>query len=294
MRIAYIARHNSGGGDDEGAIAYAIQQLGHEVIKVPESRNTPRYQRVDLTLFHKWEPNRTFTSPSVFWYFDLVDYSDPGISKRCALRKRWMSRVLPMVDLGFCTDGDWVANNTTGKLVWLPQGADERVVGCNPSYKTIPLLFTGIADGGGAGREQWVEWCREMYGNRFTQVSSGVYREELRNLVGHSQVVLCPDSPVTHNYWSNRVYNLAGFGGTIVHPYCRKLEEHFKEGSEILFYTPGDRESLRTAISLILHPDSKEYCDELGTNALARVRKEHLYRHRCETLIATVKERLKI
>ena len=299
MKILYVAKHGSGGNDDEGAIAYALEQLGHDVVCVQEADVTPSQQIVhaDLILFHKWQPRRRYDVPTVFWYFDLVNHPDPSLRSRCNRRIRWMREVCPLVDLGFCTDGDWVESfnpMSGGKLVWLPQGADERVVGMGtvgPGQTPFDLLFTGIATGGGKGRVEWVRWCERDYGDKFHYVRWGLYREGLRDVIANTKIVLCPDSPVTDRYWSNRVYNAAGFGAVILHPYCMRLVEHFTD-KEIVYYQGKDQ--LRAKINLLLDPDSKTYRLALSLNAMARVLEQHLYRHRCQTLIATVRERLGI
>ena len=36
MKVAYVARHQPHGNDDEGAVAFALEQLGHEVLRIEE------------------------------------------------------------------------------------------------------------------------------------------------------------------------------------------------------------------------------------------------------------------
>ena len=37
MKIVYVAKHHSGDNDDEGAICYALEALGHEVVRFREN-----------------------------------------------------------------------------------------------------------------------------------------------------------------------------------------------------------------------------------------------------------------
>src|SRR5262245_30017975 len=125
MKILYIAKHNSGGNDDEGAISHALTSLGHDVMKVSETKaRMIRNEKPDFMLFRKWyDVNHLarFNFPKVFWYFDLVETAgDPSLEQRARTRRAWMGAIMPRVDLGFCTDGDWV-NKNPDKLVWLPQ-----------------------------------------------------------------------------------------------------------------------------------------------------------------------------
>ena len=71
MRIAYVARHGGHGNDDEGAVAYALTQLGHEVILVHEADALVAPSLIpeaDFLLFHKWAGAGVETSmPKVFF-----------------------------------------------------------------------------------------------------------------------------------------------------------------------------------------------------------------------------------
>lgn len=294
MRILYVAKHGSGGNDDEGAIAYALQQLGHEVNCQPESDPDLKVGSCDFLLFHKWDDEaslRQIECPKVFWYFDLVCTLHESIRKRQEKRQDWIRRITPLVDLGFCTDGDWAAQDKTGKLSVLRQGADERIVGCGNSLTDCPaspILFTGNSNGGDA-RRSFVSEMFERYPSQFLCVRDGVYRERLRDLIARSIVYVCPDFPVTDHYWSNRIYNAAGFGACIVHPYCDVLLKEYGGGC-LEYY--GTRTELHAAIDYLLR--SPEVRARLQENARTVTVERHLYRHRCEQLINTVKERLGI
>lgn len=306
MRILYVAKHGSGGSDDEGAIGYALEQLGHKVVRLPETMDNPTktFNFVgggDLVLFHKWDnsfrpPERKI--PQVFWYFDLVQWYDPLLEVRCRQRVAWMNAAIKHVEIGFCTDGDWVAQDRTGKLVWLPQGADERVVGRAERPKDVPfslkrrrILFTGISKGGGKGRVDFVDEMRKKYALAFTHLHRGCYRRDLAQMIATHDVLVCPDSPTTDKYWSNRVYNAAGFGACILHPWCGEtLNSQYQDEKEIRYY-----QSHLHLHALIEHYTSEpKEAIKLGQAALERTKKEHLYRHRCEEMLRVVKERLGI
>lgn len=297
MRILYVAKHNSGGGDDEGAIAFALERLGHEVVLCHEDRAKAagyvyKGRGFDFCLFHKWYDTYSLTTidfPKVFWYFDLVDWPhDLTLSSRCEARKRWMAEVTPLVDLGFCTDGDWVTRDTTGKLRVLRQGADERVVGFGREQERAhDVLFVGGVKGCGVGRESFVRDLRKRYGGRFNWVERGVYREDLRDLVARSKVVVCPDSPVTDRYWSNRIYVMAGFGACLFHPRVEELV-----GQNLTLY--DNREHLFALLEGHLETDNLQWLEPQRVKVLEMVKEKHLYRHRCEELVRIVKEQLHI
>lgn len=304
MRILYVARHNQPfGNDDEGSIAFALRKLGHEVDCVPETDGSPaqrfdllnRYgaNEHDLCLFHKWndlEAMKKLHYPKVFWYFDLVDYNDPSLIGRCKTRRDWMASVMPMADLGFCTDGDWVDRHPI-KLVWLMQGADERVMG---RYEKVghgaprSILFTGSHQRCGNGRESFVNEMKQTYRHQFTHTVSGAYRTALMELIGRTKVVVAPDHPVTDQYWSNRVYVSLGFGAFMIHPYCEGLKRHYTNGIDLEMY--ADREELHDLIKRALNDEA--WRNRVSDAGFRRTLKEHTYTHRVRSLLDTVQNRL--
>lgn len=296
MNITYVAKHGSGGNDDEGAIAYALKSLGHNVECVREHEPSRRpaviiNNRCELLLFHKWldaELLPQVRCPKVFWYFDLVDFQHPDTDRLTRVRTKWMSLATELVDLGFCTDGDWVNRDTSDKLVRLTQGADERVAGRRRAKEgLVQVIFPGSIEYGVHGRKSFVHLLRSRYGNRFQRVH-GTYRESLANKLATARIVVAPDTPVSNDYWSNRVYVTLGFGSFLLHPYCKTLESQYEDGKEIVLYR--DRDHL---IQLVDHYLENSQEREIIQQAAARrTEKEHLYRHRCESLLSVIKERL--
>ena len=298
MKILYVANHQAGQNDDEGAIAYALRQLGHEVAAVSEgdtqaARSTP----ADLCLFHKWanfETVRRIGMVKVFWYFDRV----VGWADR---RRRWMETMTPLVDVGFATDGDWVDQSNRAereadreeKMVFLPQGADERVVGRGTPdpAQAVDVLCVAGTKFHGLQRQSFVTelatFCAER-GYTFRHVEEGIYREELRDLVASSKVVVAPDSPVSDRYASNRVWNMLGFGAFLLHPRCWFLIDEF--GNDVEWYE--SRPQLLKIVDWAMRLTYKARCR--GSEAgLSKVRTMNLYRHRCQKLISIVEERTK-
>jgi hypothetical protein len=302
MRVVYVAHHGQRNADDEGAIAHAFRHLGHEVVEVDERYGHKAMGlKADLLLFHKWGDHvsiATFHCPKVFWWFDLIDWrGDDTLMRRCANRIDWMKRITPLVDVGFLSDGDWVDRDpgNSGKLYWLPQGADGRVAGyVQPLAGEKPgpdVLFCGIAKGGGRDRISFVEEMGKRYRGRFHHVSHGVYREDLRKLVGSAKVVVAPDSPVTDRYWSNRVYNMLGFGAFLLHPYCERLAGMYADGHELVLYQ--DRHDLFDKLDHFLSDDAQVAEDRrrVAGNGLTRTLREHLYVNRVSSLLDVCRER---
>lgn len=293
MRITYIARHGGHDNDDEGAIGYALEQLGHTVTRLPESCSAEDVRAVprDFILFHKWENmtvmERLKDLPMAFWYFDLlVGDGDPRL--RMPMRRNWASVATSLCIAGFCTDGDWVALDRTNKLYCLRQGADERKVGPGvPGSFRPPVLFTGVL----LGQERRAHLSR-IVGLYHTHILGGqgykdrIHGRELADMIASSSVVLAPVSPITDRYWSNRVYLTLGFQGFLIHRWARELAKQFAEGEEIVYY-----HSVQESIDLIDYylPRVEERA-RIAKNGYERVVKSHLYRHRCEELIRVMED----
>lgn len=284
MKVLYVAKHGSGGNDDEGAVEHALHELGHAVIKLDEAAQPP-FPSADICLFHKWDnPDalRRIECPRVFWYFDLVNSKASELQLRDQARIGWMQRIVPHVTFGFCTDGDWVFKDTTGKLFWLPQGADERMKPSKKSKRDIPILFVGDPNGGRA-RQHWVQHMKGLWGNGFMVVKRGVYREKLSNLLANAEVIVGANYPVTDRYWSNRVYTMLIHGAAMVHTVSSGLAEQYKP-NESLVYTTNWEES--DVSSLLL---SRRKREELRSASRETTLRSNLYRHRVEKMLEVLK-----
>lgn len=305
LTVCYVAKHDSGGNDDEGAITQAFLDLGHNVERLRESRGQVAHKlEGDFLLFHKWEDLPSIARiqiPKVCWYFDLVDWpDDPTVADRCKRRLEWMDNVIPLADLAFLTDGDRVEKcNESGKLHWLPQGADLRVMGfgeaderCCPICRKwwtggVPILFTGNRRGG-KGRQDFVHDMEVKYGPDFLHIADGVHGRDMANLIASCRIVVAPDSPVTDRYWSNRVYNALGFGAFLIHPYCAKMTEQYDDHKEIVFYR--SRGELHEAIRYYWGREEDRL--RIAKAGLNKTLYKHTYAHRVAELVRIVRERL--
>lgn len=263
----------------------------------------------DLVLVHKIaDPSRLrrFSTPVVFWYFDLVESDDWELQSRSAERRAWVAEALDACALGFCTDGDAVQRDTTGKLRWLMQGADERYVGPgNPplgentpgpspcsGHAPVDILFTGSQIHGGK-RISFLDECRAVYGDRFKTVGhhprDRVHGRALADLIASAKIVVAPDGPVTDRYYSNRVYLTLGFGGFMLHPRCDRLLDHYGP-LDLCYYT--SRETFHRCVELYLdRPDVRQ---DIARHGYETTVARHLYRHRCADLVSAVEDALHV
>lgn len=317
MRILFVAKHDSGDNDDEGAVAHALTALGHDVVKVHELRkhrkpgdeDLLRARDYDFCLFFKWgtvSEIQQVAVPRAFWFFDMVRPvdGDPTLSARSAHRVQWMNDVMEYCTTGFCTDGDWVdhwnndpRSRRQGKLYHLMQGADERYIGFGtpiPGYDGPEILFTGMINHG-QKRAAHVAHLKDRYGSRFGVLGDGGPRHRkhgraLADLFASVKIVVAPDGPNTDLYWSNRVYLTTGLGGFLLHPYCAGLEQQYSPNDLRYYHSPDDLDHL---IDFFLQEDGPDGRLAWAKKGYEATISKSLYRHRCEVLIDVMKERLK-
>jgi len=298
LKIIYLARHNNPfSNDDEGGIAGSLRELGHEVQCIDEQHiqllDRPRVTG-DFILFHHCKSFSFLQRnpiPKVFWCFDRIYWDSPKLATRNAQRVEWVNKATEISQLGFCTDGDWVQQDKTGKLVWLMQGFNQylpRVKNLNTNSNKI--LFIG--GGRDYGRDEFVSEMRQRYGDRFVHIPKGAYKERLVSLIEDSAIVVAPPSPVTDRYWSNRLYVIMGIGGFLLHPRTQGITDDFDQDyGDITFY-----DSTSDLHEWIEYYTTKAVYEreEFRVKGQAQVLAHHTYKDRCQTLITTIRERLGI
>ncbi len=295
MRILYLARHNNPfSNDDEGGIAGSLRELGHEVECIDEHKiqllDRPKVKG-DIILFHHCKSFSFLQRnpiPKVFWCFDRIYWDSPRMSTRNAQRVEWINKATEISELGFCTDGDWVEQDKSGKLVWLMQGFNQYLPRVKaPNLTSNKILFTG--GGRDYGRDEFISEMKVKYGDRFIHVPKGAYKERLVNLIEDSAIVVAPPTPVTERYWSNRVYVTMGMGGFLLHPFVDTLGQDF-DATELIMYE--SMIGLQYTIDwFIKNVDERE---SIRRRSQEQILVHHTYKDRCQTLITIVRERLGI
>lgn len=292
MKILYLAKHGSGGNDDEGAIHSALTNMGHEVHCVPEKLLDSIRIKPDLYDFmlmhHFSQPSKLKDIPlfKVFWCFDKVELPDASLRQSTEARISWITEMTSVCNMGFCTDGDWVAKDTTTRLHWLPQGADSRYVGRGtPLSWSCDVLFAGSA-AYGTHRFQQLQRISSRYLSRYRGLmgSEQLYRREFADAIASSKIVIAPMSPSTSRYWSNRVYIVSGYQGFLIHPYCEELAKEYTDKENIVFYV-GEHDMFHQIDSYLDKPEERE---RISRNAFKRTVRYHTYHARCIRLMKRV------
>lgn len=202
MRIIYLANHNNKFSDDtEGHISKALEEMGHEVVK---TANPFMFPEGDMLLFHKIIPKKSFKGKKVCWYFDKVWKNRPEEIKK----------TLKRADYLFMTDKTWAMKHPNEKIHILRQGVGKKTRGV-PS-KAPKLAFTGSIYG---ERAQWVSELKKRFKNDFA-VYNNKFGKDLADLCASTKIFIAPPFPGDNEYWSNRMYEITGRGGFLLHPQC--------------------------------------------------------------------------
>lgn len=146
---------------------------------------------------------------------------------------------------------------------------DVAFVGANHTYR---------------GRTDLLAWLRDTYGDGLKWIHS------TRGLNLNKQLAKCKiivgDSYPSPNYWSNRIYEIAGRGGFLLHPEVEGLSEEFADGYHYRSFRHGDFEQLQTLIEYYLtHDDKREIIRRQGH---AHCKSHYTYTQRVKHLLTNI------
>jgi len=232
VQIKFGYYGNFGAYNTETYIADALERAGHKVIR--KDRNDTNLIDCDYVLFAKLFKVDIILKaikkgiPSVCWVFDLYRGSPLYDGKDFPHYK---------ADIVITTDGD-DQYPTVRQAVNKP----EKVM--IKGNKIYDVIFVGTPYSYG-GRSEMLK-----------RVNPTIFRTvrglSLNKLLGCTKIVLGDSYPAS-NYWSNRIYEMTGRGGFLIHPITEGLPEYipqFERGKEkemIKYYLQHEeeREKLR-------------------------------------------------
>lgn len=282
----------------ENYVAYAMRSLGHEVtceqfsprMNGDEAFNRVKESRAEMVLFSKPRAQcygelirncKRAGIVTVTWLWDLY------FSYRHY--RGGQSRMPPgqalLSDYVFSTDGGHEScwRETQIKHQVVRQGVHEpEHVMMPPSGVRHPLAFVGTWRKEIANQERLrlVRWLRANYGDAisFHDSTRGL---ALNQLLTDTDVVVGDSYPADH-YWSNRIYEILGRGGFLLHPRTIGLDTEFRDGEHYAGYDRGDWSGLRERIDYWLgHADERERIRQVGFERAG----QYTYTSRCSVMI---------
>lgn len=293
MRVFYIGKFNHP-HSTENYVSWALRQLGVEVIRQHlfrhltghEMRDTVKSIQPDVVLFSKphlpWfvgflEWLRKADIPSVSWIWDLYFGYRPAIPPQFR------------ADLVLTTDGGHPQH-------WEAMGVDHRVLrqGIHqPEYQMITgqiqdtYAFVG-SHHGSDHRVTLVKYLRKSFAPdiRFHTQLRGL---PLNRKLGRTAVVIGDSYPSPH-YWSNRIYEIIGRGGFLLHPEVEGLDEEFEDGVHYVSYPRFEKGTRGLSQAVNKYTNDTDARERIRKQGFRQCRK-YTYTKRCETLLGMIEEK---
>jgi hypothetical protein len=194
-----------------------------------------------------------------------------------------------LADVCFVTDGghDDTWRDHRINHVLLRQGIHEPHAHVGTPLKDHPpIVFIGTYSY--PARMALIDALRARYGDAFTHYGLGgdrreVRGEDLNNILASAKIVVGDSVPSPH-YWSNRIYEITGRGGFLMHPRVAGLEKEFIDGVHYAGYDFGSWENVYTQIDHYLtHEDARRSIQMKGH---LLTREHYTYTKRCAKLLA--------
>jgi len=265
LKILYLGNFNNPNSNlVEEDIKDAFEQLGHEVIALPEKDigKLPKY-KADMLLFHKagvgkyidlnqWiQMLNHIPYKKVMWYFDPIDLIQG--------RDEFIETVADYIEYGFLVDDTWRRRHKFKNLYSLKEGIGTVYQGKVRDEFKCDIAFVGNIYG---QREDFVKFLSQQFGSRF-KVFSNVFKQDLADLCVSAKIIVAPDFPSNEFYWSSRFYLTLGLGGFLVHPDLYGLKEEFEEGRHFAGYK-GPKELVETIGYYLEHEKERKAIQKEG------------------------------
>jgi len=221
--------------------------------------------------------------PKVLWIFDLL-WETP---------REYLCQV-------FARDFDLILTTDGGhQKEWQNIGANHRVLrqGIYDEYAFIgkkhpqyecDVCFIGNNIVWYPPRQKLIAKLQRKFKNRFKRwgEENSIFGRKLNDVIASSKIIV-GDTVYSPYYWSNRIYEVLGRGGFLIHPYVPGIEEEYIPYKHFIPYEAGNFEMLKDLINFYLKKNSIR--DKIRKSAFEWTKKYHLYSHRCQRLIKLLK-----
>ena len=154
----------------------------------------------------------------------------------------------------------------------------------SPQDQIFPLAFVGGALGH-ANRRRLLAWLTATYGSKLRHHTS-TRGLDLNNSLAKTKIVVGDTHPSPY-YWSNRIYEIIGRGGFLLHPETEGLDQDFTAGEHYIpFRHKRGYSELQRAIEYWLnHDEEREQIRKAGWEHCG---KYHTYGKRVDVLLDVI------
>ncbi len=288
MKIAYLGKFDYP-YNTEVYVQHALEQHGCYVKRCPFREHTLKSltyiikrEKPDAFLFSKISPAylpqvidqcRQAGVKTITWLWDLY----------WGYRSKLPDHAQPS-DLLFTTDGghnkQFERAGCNHQLLRQGIHEPEHVIYDYPY--DYDVAFVGGRKGH-RSRPRLINWLNSNYHTRFIHYQD-VRGLELNNKLSRVKIVV-GDSYPSPNYWSNRIYEVCGRGGFLLHPHTRGLEEEFTDGEHYVSYQRNNFNHLRSLIEhYVQESEERERIRYAGWHQC----KQYTYTNRVTALLAAI------
>lgn len=302
-RILYVGDFDES-FSTENYVTYGFEQLGYEVLRAPEGQIKSARQvlgaamkyEVEFVLFSKGhfpgsEEVLTLLSEnkivSVGWLYDLFFDVPTFFGRRKLTNNAFRADICCMTDGGHQLQ--WQAQGVNHKTLRQGIHEPEAVYGKRTSGKPEIVFFGTYSY---QARIAMVDFLRQTYGDNFIHYGRGgnirpVRGMALNDVIASANIIIGDSMPSPY-YWSNRIYEMLGRGGFLIHPYVQGLEEEFTDGTHYVSFPYGNMGALKEKIDYYLQHDVERQRIKAAGHDLVKSR--YTYQKRCEQLLTYVAE----
>lgn len=218
---------------------------------------------------------------TVSWLFDLYIDLPPEMGAVRSLKEAPF-----MCDYVFMSDGGHEEEFKNINRQVLRQGIFEKQAKMfEPNY-SIDVAFIGTRTYN--KRVKLVNFLRDRYGENFKHFgysSAPVRGMDLNRLLSTVRVVV-GDSVPSDNYWSNRVYEILGRGGFLLHPKVKGLEKEFEYYKHLVPFEYGNYEQLGEIIDYYISHDKEQ--EKIRRAGFKFCKQNYTYKKRSGQLVELV------
>jgi len=293
LRILYIGKFDHS-HSTERYVTNAFRDLGHTVKGIPAKTrisNAGIQKRVEefepsFILFSKAKPSyinflldycRKKEILTVCWQWDLY-FSLRGKS---AMPPQFYSDYL------FTTDGghqeEFKKHKYNHHLLRQGIHKPEAKIVTSKNF-TFDLAFVGSYRGH-KSRMKLIKWLKKEYPHQFEH-HTHTRGMKLNRALGRVKIVV-GDSYPSPNYWSNRVYEILGRGGFLLHPKTEGLDMEFEDGKDYISYPRGDHKQLQEIIAHYIQQDTER--ETIRLQGHSKCLKQYTYHQRVLSLLSTIR-----
>jgi hypothetical protein len=193
------------------------------------------------------------------------------------------------VDLLFTTDGghpeEFRKRGYNHRV--LRQGIHEPEAVKVPCKLVQDIVFIGGRKGHGT-RPRLLRWLQTTYGSRFKH-HTDLRGMQLNEELGKTKIVV-GDSYPSPNYWSNRIYEITGRGGFLLHPITSGLNTEFTHMEHYVGYEKENFQDLRSKIDYFLENDKER--ERIRLAGYNRTTGSYTYTQRVKVLLGHIEQEL--